>query len=81
MKVQVLGTMYGELIKNLEFSKLALMREEPLIQIIDSPILPLDNNKIGKKKAVMFGAFFGFMLITFYLILARLYKQIMYNAK
>ncbi len=77
MKVQMLGTMYSELIKNLEFSKLALMREEPLIQIIDTPILPLDNNKIAKKKAFVFGFIFGFILISFYIIINRFYKQLM----
>lgn len=45
IRIQMLGTMYGELVKNLEFSKLALMREEPLIQIIDSPIIPLSVEK------------------------------------
>lgn len=69
MKVQMLSTMYGELIKNLEFSKLALMREEPLIQIIDRPILPLEKNKLGKLKALIIGSFLiGFFTIIYLLI-------------
>jgi uncharacterized protein involved in exopolysaccharide biosynthesis len=64
MKVQMLGTLYGELVKNLEFAKLTLMREEPLVQIIDQPILPLPKAKLGKLKAMVMGGFlFGFLSI------------------
>jgi uncharacterized protein involved in exopolysaccharide biosynthesis len=64
MKVQMLGTLYGELVKNLEFAKLTLMREEPLVQIIDQPILPLPKARLGKLKAMMTGGFlFGFLSI------------------
>ena len=61
MRVQMLGTLYGELVKNLEFAKLTLMREEPLVQIIDQPILPLPKARLGKLKAMVLGGFlFGF---------------------
>ena len=61
MRVQMLGTLYGELVKNLEFAKLTLMREEPLVQIIDQPILPLPRVALGKLKASLIGGFlFGF---------------------
>jgi uncharacterized protein involved in exopolysaccharide biosynthesis len=64
MRVQMLGTLYGELVKNLEFAKLTLMREEPLVQIIDQPILPLPKAKLGKLKAmVMGGILFGFLCL------------------
>jgi hypothetical protein len=62
MRVQMLGTLYGELVKNLEFAKLTLMREEPLVQIIDQPILPLPKAKLGKLKSMVLGVFlFGFL--------------------
>jgi hypothetical protein len=62
MRVQMLGTLYGELVKNLEFAKLTLMREEPLVQIIDQPILPLPKERLGKLKAMVIGGFlFGFL--------------------
>jgi hypothetical protein len=62
MRVQMLGTLYGELVKNLEFAKLTLMREEPLVQIIDQPILPLPKVRLGKLKAMVIGGFlFGFL--------------------
>jgi uncharacterized protein involved in exopolysaccharide biosynthesis len=62
MRVQMLGTLYGELVKNLEFAKLTLMREEPLVQIIDQPILPLPKARLGKLKALIVGGLlFGFL--------------------
>ena len=78
MDIQILSTMYGELIKNLEMSKFTLMREEPLVQVIDKPILPLEKTKPGKIKSVIAGGFlFGFFTILF-LLLNRTYKKIMY---
>jgi uncharacterized protein involved in exopolysaccharide biosynthesis len=56
MKVQMLGALYGELVKNLEFAKLTLMREEPLVQIIDQPILPLPKVQLSKIKASIVGS-------------------------
>ena len=55
MRVQMLGTLYGELVKNLEFAKLTLVREEPLVQIIDQPILPLPKERLGKLKSIITG--------------------------
>jgi uncharacterized protein involved in exopolysaccharide biosynthesis len=64
MKVQMLSALYAELVKNLEFSKLSLMREAPLIQIIDRPILPLEFTKIKNSKAILIGAFlFSFLTV------------------
>ncbi len=64
LKVQMLSALYAELVKNLEFSKLSLMREAPLIQIIDRPILPLEFYRTSKKKAsVAGGLFFGFLCL------------------
>lgn len=75
LKVQMLSAMYGELIKNLEFSKLALMREEPLIQVIDHPILPLEKKQLGKIKGGILGGVLLFFLTIVYLVL----KRILYN--
>lgn len=72
MRIQMLSTMYGELVKNLEYSKLALMREEPLIQIIDSPILPLNIEKASKAKGLIVGAFLSGLLSIIILIGKRL---------
>lgn len=49
----------SQLIQNLELSKLALRNETPLIQIIDSPILPLAKDRLGKFRGMIFGGIFG----------------------
>lgn len=74
MRVQMLGTMYGELVKNLEFSKLALMREEPLIQIIDTPIYPLSKEKISILNTTLISMFVVSLLTIIYLIICRLFN-------
>jgi hypothetical protein len=59
IEAEMLGTLFGELTKNLEITKLTLEREEPTIQIVDSPIMPLE--KFGKGR-VKFGVIGGFLL-------------------
>jgi len=59
IEAEMLGTLFGELTKNLEITKLTLEREEPTIQIVDSPTLPLE--KFGKGRA-NFGVIGGFLL-------------------
>lgn len=66
LNVQVLTAMYGELVKNTELAKYTLMREEPLIQIIDSPILPLEKKKTGKAIGLIFGGILGGLCAMFY---------------
>ncbi len=41
MQAQMLSTMYGEVVKNLELSKTMAAHNEPLIQVIDAPRFPL----------------------------------------
>jgi hypothetical protein len=59
LEAQMLGTLFGELTKNLELTKLTLEREEPTIQIVDAPTMPLE--KFGKGR-VKFGVIGGFLL-------------------
>jgi hypothetical protein len=63
----------GELIKNLEMSKISLLRETPLIQIVDKPILPLEVDKLGKIKGIVGGALLAGFLTVILLILRRNY--------
>lgn len=46
--VQASTAVYSEIMKNLEVSRISLNKETPLIQLIDMPVLPLDNNRILK---------------------------------
>lgn len=57
MQVQLLTTMYGELVKNLELTKFTLDREEPVIVIIDSPSLPLKRQSRGRAVFTLVGGF------------------------
>jgi hypothetical protein len=73
----VLQTMYAEVVKNLEISKITMAREMPVIQIIDTPIFPLEIKKLGKLKGIVIGAFLGGFFTTLILLLLRMYKEVM----
>lgn len=77
MDIQILSTMYGELLKNLELSKFTLMREEPLVQVIDKPILPLEKKKAGKIKWSIIGMFLSVFFTCTYLLVNRTYKKLL----
>jgi hypothetical protein len=72
----VLQTMYGEVVKNLELSKIAMAQETPVIQIVDTPILPLKKKKFGPIKGIALGGFIGGMLIVMILFMRKVYKDI-----
>ena len=73
--VEVLSTMYLEIVKNLEISKLTLLNQTPIIQIIDKPILPLKSEKKSKTVFGLLGAFLGgFLSLTFF-VFRKLFKD------
>jgi hypothetical protein len=64
MEAEMLGTLFGELTKNLELTKLTLEREEPTIQIVDAPTMPLEKFGKGRVKFGVIGGFlFGFIIL------------------
>lgn len=63
------GTVYAEVLKNLETLKLDLARETPIVQIIDTPRYPLEIKKLGKLKGLVFGGLIGGILITLWLLI------------
>ncbi|GEO11622.1 Wzz/FepE/Etk N-terminal domain-containing protein [Segetibacter aerophilus] len=73
--VQVNATLYGELLKNLELSRLALRKETPLIQIIDAPILPLEKIKPGRLLTGLVFSFIGIFIISVILILRFIVRE------
>ncbi len=75
--VQLNTAILTQLVTNLEMAKVALRKETPLIQIIDSPILPLNKEKPGKSKMLILGAFLGAFFTGVFLIVIRVYKNIM----
>jgi uncharacterized protein involved in exopolysaccharide biosynthesis len=73
--VEVLNTMYLEIIKNLEISKLTLLNQTPIIQIIDKPILPLQFEKKSKTVLALLGAFLGVFLSLIFFVFKKLFKD------
>lgn len=67
--VQANTAIYGEIVKNLELSKITLRQETPLIQVIDQPILPLAINRISKITGIIAGLVIGsiFSIIVVFL--------------
>jgi hypothetical protein len=49
------GTIYAEIVKNLEISKTALIQETPTVQIVDDPEIPLRDDKIHLMSAIAGG--------------------------
>jgi len=70
VEVQTNAALYTELVKHLELSRLSLRKETPLIQIIDSPMLPLKMKGIGRFYAgVVFAALGGILAILLVLLM------------
>lgn len=73
--IQASSAIYQEVVKNLEIAKINHRNNAPLIQIIDSPRLPLEESKIKLKVGVLVGAFLFFMGAVFYIYLKTLYRR------
>ncbi|WP_316833824.1 lipopolysaccharide biosynthesis protein [Pedobacter nutrimenti] len=60
-----------ELTRNLELTKLTLLNERPLIQMIDGPVLPLYKEKLGKVRGIIFGGIAGAFFCVVLLLLRK----------
>jgi uncharacterized protein involved in exopolysaccharide biosynthesis len=74
---QLYGTVYAEVLKNLEALKLELARQTPIVQIIDKPRYPLFNDRLGKLKGLIFGGILGGILIIIILMSKYYIKNIL----
>ncbi|MEO3408417.1 Wzz/FepE/Etk N-terminal domain-containing protein [Mucilaginibacter sp. CAU 1740] len=70
--VQASSAVYAEIVKNLEISKISLRQDIPLIQLIDQPVLPLENDHVSIPKGIVLGAFIGAFITAFILIAKKL---------
>lgn len=75
--VDVLKTMYGNIIQNLEMTKFQRSQEEPIIEIIDEPILPLNKSQFGKLKGLLVGVVTAFFVSFSWIVLRRSIKQML----
>ncbi|RIW18318.1 exopolysaccharide biosynthesis protein [Algoriphagus lacus] len=73
--VQATGAVYQEIVKNLEIAKVNHRNNSPLIQIIDSPRLPLKRSEIRLVKGMVLGAVITGLLVLFGLYFRRLYQK------
>jgi len=70
-------TILGQLVQNLEMSKMSLLREAPLIQVVDEPVYPLLFAKLSRIKTTMLGAIAAVFLCIFFLLGTKLLRHIM----
>ncbi|NGY37414.1 lipopolysaccharide biosynthesis protein [Flavobacterium sp. XN-5] len=74
--VQANTAILTELVKQTELAKVTLRKETPLIQVIDSPILPLKKEKFGKAKGIVMGGFLAGFFMVLGLIVRRVLKEL-----
>ncbi|WP_313262085.1 Wzz/FepE/Etk N-terminal domain-containing protein [Sphingobacterium multivorum] len=67
----------AQLVQNLEMSKMALMKETPLIQVVDEPVFPLKKTTLGRTKGIILGAIVSFIFTALCLICVRIFNKIM----
>lgn len=77
MRVNVNSAIYQQLITGLEAAKMTLLKETPLFEIIDEPVLPLDEKAPNKVKWGIAGAFLGIFLSAGWFLLRKIYGEIM----
>ena len=73
--VEILNIMYGEIVKNLEVSKFTLLNNEPLLNIIDKPTLPLKVNKLSMIAAFILFSILGMLIYSFTLIIKQIINE------
>lgn len=71
--VQASSSIYAEIVKNLELSKISLRRETPLIQIIDKPVFPLKKYRPRKLYSLLLGGIIAGATTVLILIWKKMY--------
>ncbi len=74
--VQANTTILTNLVVQLELAKINLRKETPLIQLIDKPIFPLEQNNLGKAKSTTIGFTLTFVMMILYLIIEKIRKKL-----
>lgn len=75
VNVQANTVVLTQLIAQLELAKINLRKETPLIQIIDRPILPLDDDKYNPIIILVLFIFTSFIIAISYLVLLKMYND------
>lgn len=67
----------SQLLQNLELTKMTLLQEQPLIQLVDRPVYPLKVSRLGKIKGFIIGGLiFGFLAVGT-LVISKWYRNMM----
>ena len=74
-EVEILNVMYSEIIKHLEISKVTLLNERPLINIIDSPRLPLEVIYFSIYVSIFLFGFAGAIFASIYIVFTSLIRN------
>lgn len=69
----------AQLVQNLEMTKMALLKETPLIQVVDQPTYPLHVDKASKLKYLLFGLFLGSFCSVVVLLTIKSLRDLMSN--
>lgn len=77
ISVETNKAVLGELVRNLELSKMAVRQETPLIQVVDLPVFPLKKEIYSKAKGILTGASIFGLLAVVYVVLRRIVNIIM----
>lgn len=67
----------SQLVQNLEVARMAQMQEQPLIQLVDTPVYPLPVDRVGKAKGIVIGGFLLGFLTLLTLIGLKWYRDVM----
>lgn len=77
MNIEASKAMLTELVKNLELSRLSLLREEPFIAVIDQPLYPLEATRFSKIKYALIGLVLCAAVAIFYLLASKFFSALM----
>lgn len=75
--VQANTAILTQIVAQLELAKVNLRKETPLIQVVDTPIYPLEKEKVGRLKSLILGGILGGFLTILYLIGANMFRKIL----
>jgi hypothetical protein len=77
ISVETNKAILGALVQSLEMSKLALMKETPLLEVIDQPVYPLTQDRFGKIKGFLIGYFLSSVLVIFFISVKRIIHKLL----
>lgn len=72
--IQANSAIYTEVVKNLELARISLRKAAPLIQIIDTPVVPLPKDEVGILRGASIGAVLASFIVILWLAVRRFFK-------